>query len=41
MKDFALNNKINSIREQFNDKLNDNMKLSNNKYRMRVLLVSQ
>lgn len=41
MKDVALNNKINSIREQFNDKLNDNMKLSNNKYRMRVLLVSQ
>lgn len=40
MKDVALNNKINSIREQFNDKLNDNMKLSNNKYRMRVLLVS-
>lgn len=40
MKDVALNNKINSIREQFNDKLNDNMKLSNNKYRVRVLLVS-
>lgn len=40
MKDVALNNKINTIREQFNDKLNDNMKLSNNKYRMRVLLVS-
>lgn len=40
MKDVALNNKINSIREQFNDKLNDNMKLSNNKYRMRVFLVS-
>lgn len=40
MKDVALNNKINSIREQFNDKLNDNMKLSNNKYRLRVLLVS-
>ena len=40
MKDVSLNNKINSIREQFNDKLNDNMKLSNNKYRMRVLLVS-
>jgi len=39
MKDVALNNKINSIREQFNDKLNDNMKLSNNKYRVRVLLV--
>lgn len=34
MKDVALNNKINSIREQFNDKLNDNMKLSNNKYRL-------
>ena len=40
MKDVSLNNKINSIREQFNEKLNDNMKLSNNKYRMRVLLVS-
>lgn len=32
MKDKKLNEKINAIREHFNEKLNDNMKLKNNKY---------
>lgn len=34
MKDVKLNTKISAIREHFNNKLNDNMKLSNNTYRM-------
>jgi len=34
MKDKTLSTKINAIREHFNEKLNDNMKLKNNKFRM-------
>ena len=34
MKDNKLNDKINAIRDHFNEKLNDNMKLINNNYRM-------
>lgn len=34
MKDKQLNDKITQIREHFNNKLNDNMKLDNNNFRL-------